>query len=112
MLGTIAHFINTAHFVVITLTADLVRPMFSQNVLGGNMQALFFIVITLFIIVSGLLVASVLLQEAKQSGLGDIGGGGGDFSTLGGVSGGLQRITVALGIIWGLLAIGLNIIPR
>ena len=76
------------------------------------MQALFVIVVLLFIVVSALLVISVLLQEAKQSGLGDIGGGGGDFSTLGGVSGGLQRTTVALGITWGLLAIGLNLIPR
>jgi preprotein translocase subunit SecG len=76
------------------------------------MQALFIIVVLLFVIVSLLLVASVLLQEPKQSGLGDLGGGGGDFSTMGGVSGGLQRITVTLGIVWGLLAIALNLIPR
>jgi protein translocase SecG subunit len=76
------------------------------------MQALFIIAILLFIVVSVLLVASILLQEPKQSGLGDLSGGGGDFSTMGGLSGGLQRITVALGIVWGLLAIALNLIPR
>jgi protein translocase SecG subunit len=75
--------------------------------------ALFWITFIVFVIVSALLVGSVLLQEPKQSGLGGgLDGGGGDFSTLGGVSGGLQRATIILGVIWGLLAIALNVIPR
>jgi protein translocase SecG subunit len=75
--------------------------------------ALFWITFIVFVIVSALLVGSVLLQEPKQSGLGGgLDGGGSDFSTMGGVSGGLQRATIVLGIIWGLLAIALNVIPR
>jgi protein translocase SecG subunit len=76
------------------------------------MIALFWITFIVFVIVSALLVGSVLLQEPKQSGLGGGLDGGSDFSTLGGVSGGLQRATIILGIIWGLLAIALNVIPR
>jgi protein translocase SecG subunit len=75
------------------------------------MIALFWIVFLVFVVVSLLLVGSVLLQEPKQSGLGGIDGGS-DFSTMGGVSGGLQRVTIALAVVWGLLAIALNIIPR
>jgi preprotein translocase subunit SecG len=75
------------------------------------MVALFWITFIVFVIVSALLVGSVLLQEPKQSGLGGLDGGS-DFSTMGGVSGGLQRVTIILGIVWGLLAIALNVIPR
>jgi preprotein translocase subunit SecG len=75
------------------------------------MIALFWITFIIFVLVSALLVGSVLLQEPKQSGLGGLGGDS-DFSTLGGVSGGLQRVTIILGIVWALLALALSIIPR
>jgi preprotein translocase subunit SecG len=75
------------------------------------MVALFWITFIVFVIVSALLVATVLLQEPKQSGLGGLDGSS-DFSTLGGVSGGLQRITIILGIVWGVLALALSLIPR
>ncbi|MGL4610230.1 MAG: preprotein translocase subunit SecG [Trueperaceae bacterium] len=75
------------------------------------MIALFWITFVVFVIVSALLVGSVLLQEPKQGGLGGLEGGS-DFTTMGGVSGGLQRVTIVLGIVWGLLALALNIIPR
>jgi protein translocase SecG subunit len=78
---------------------------------GFSMIALFWITFIVFVIVSALLVGSVLLQEPKQSGLGGLDGSS-DFSTLGGVSGGLQRATIILSVVWGLLAIALNVIPR
>jgi protein translocase SecG subunit len=75
------------------------------------MVALFWITFIVFLVVSALLVGSILLQEPKQSGLGGLDGSS-DFSTMGGVSGGLQRATIVLGVVWGLLAIALNVIPR
>lgn len=77
---------------------------------------MFWIVLTLFVIASVLLTVIILLQEPKQSGLGEgLGGGGGsgqDFGTSGGVAGGLHRMTIYLGVVWGLLAMALQIIPR
>ena len=75
---------------------------------------MFWIVLTLFVIASVLLTIIILMQEPKQSGLGEgLGGGGGqDFGTTGGVAGGLHRLTIWLGIVWGLLAILLQLIPR
>lgn len=75
---------------------------------------MFWLVLVVFILLSILLTAIILIQEPKQSGLGDAlgGGGGADFSTTGGTAGGLHRLTIILGIIWGLMAIALNIIPR
>ena len=72
---------------------------------------MFWIVLTLFVIVSVLLTVIILLQEPKQSGLGEgLGGGGGgqDFGTTGGVAGGLHRMTIYLGVVWGLLAMALQ----
>jgi protein translocase SecG subunit len=90
----------------------LLMAFANQAILGRIfMIALFWITFIVFAIVSALLVGSVLLQEPKQGGLGGLEGGS-DFSTLGGVSGGLQRATIILGVVWGLLAIALNIIPR
>ncbi len=80
------------------------------------MFILFWIALILFILASVLLTVIILLQEPKQAGLGDglTGGGGGgqDFSSSGGVSGGLHRFTIVLGTIWGALALALQIIPR
>lgn len=75
---------------------------------------MFWIVLTLFVIASVLLTVIILLQEPKQSGLGEgLGGGGGqDFGTTGGVAGGLHRMTIYLGVVWGLLAMALQVIPR
>ncbi len=75
---------------------------------------MFWIAFGLFVIDSILITIVILMQEPKQSGLGDAlgGGGGGDFGTMGGTAGGLHRLTIWLGIIWGLLALALQVIPR
>ena len=76
---------------------------------------LFWIVLPLFLLFSIVLAGVILIQEAKQGGLGDaLGGGGGgmEFGSAGGVSSGLNRLTVWIGVIWGLLALALAIIPR
>jgi preprotein translocase subunit SecG len=76
---------------------------------------LFWIIFILFILVSLALVAIVIMQEPKQGGLGEGLGGGAaqDFSsTRGGTAGGLQRLTIYLGVTWGLLALAIAVIPR
>ncbi len=75
---------------------------------------MFWIVFVIFVIVSLLLTAVVLMQEPKQSGLGEgLGGGGGmDFSSPGGTAGGLHRMTIYLGIVWGALALLMQLVPR
>lgn len=76
------------------------------------MTVVFWIILVLFMLLCGLLTAVILLQEPKQSGLGESLGGAGDFSTAGGVAGGLHRLTVVMGILWGLLALALSVVPR
>ncbi len=75
---------------------------------------LFWLVLSLFLVFSLALAGIILLQEPKQSGLGDAlgGGGGADFSSIGGVNSGLNKLTIWIGVIWGLLALALAIIPR
>lgn len=76
---------------------------------------MFWVVLIPFIILSLVLTGIILLQEPKQSGLGsglDGGGGGMDFSTAGGTAGGLQRITIYVGVIWALLALALQLVSR
>jgi preprotein translocase subunit SecG len=76
---------------------------------------MFWIVFGLFMIDSVLVTIIILMQEPKQSGLGDVlggGGGGGDFGSMGGTAGGLHRMTIWLGVIWGLLALALQVVPR
>ena len=76
---------------------------------------LFWLVFVLFILLSGLLTAIILMQEPKQGGLGEgLGGGGGgqEFGGARGTAGGLHRLTVWGGIIWGLLALALAVLPR
>ena len=78
------------------------------------MFILFWLVFILFILASIGLTFIILLQEPKQGGLGEGLGGGGESlgSTTGGTAGGLHRLTIWLGIIWGLLALALAVIPR
>ena len=77
---------------------------------------MFWIVLTVFVIVSVLLTSIVLMQEPKQSGLGDAltggGGGGGDFGSAGGTAGGLHRLTIYIACIWASLAVLLQVVPR
>ena len=77
---------------------------------------MFWLVLIPFLLMSALLTSVVLLQEPKQSGLGgglDGGGGGGvDFGTRGGTAGGLQRVTIYVGIAWASFALLLQLVPR
>jgi preprotein translocase subunit SecG len=74
---------------------------------------MFWLVLIPFVIVSLLLTLVVLLQEPKQAGLGEgLGGGGMDFGTRGGTAGGLQRVTIYLGVTWGALALLLQVASR
>ena len=76
---------------------------------------MFWIVLIVFVIVSLTLMAIVLLQEPKQSGLGDAltgGGGGGDFGSGGGTAGGLHRLTIYIACIWASLALLLQVVSR
>jgi len=77
---------------------------------------MFWIVLIVFVIVSALLTVVVLMQEPKQSGLGDAlgggGGGGADFGSMGGTAGGLHRLTIYLAAVWGALAILMQVVPR
>lgn len=78
------------------------------------MVFVFWIVFLLFVVLSIAMTAVILLQEPKQSGLGGLdGGGGGDMTMMrGGTAGGLDRLTIWLGTIWGLLALFLTVLPR
>lgn len=76
---------------------------------------MFWIAFIIFCVVSVVLTAAVLMQEPKQSGLGDAlgGGGGGDFgASLGGTAGGLHRTTIYLAVAWAFMALLLGMIPR
>ena len=78
---------------------------------------MFWIVLIVFVIVSLTLTAIVLMQEPKQSGLGDAltgggGGGGGDFGSAGGTAGGLHRLTSYIACTWASLAILLQVVSR
>ena len=76
---------------------------------------MFWILLILFILLSALLTFVILLQEPKQSGLGEgLGGAGGgfDFGSRGGMASGLQRLTIYMGVSWGVLALLLQVVPR
>ena len=75
---------------------------------------LFWIIFILFVVASLLLTTIILMQEPKQGGLGEgLGGGGGmDFTNIRGTAGGLHRLTIYLGVVWGVLALLLAIVPR
>jgi preprotein translocase subunit SecG len=72
----------------------------------------FLLAFLIFVVVAGLLVYFVLLQEPKQGGLSSSVGGAGDFLGGRGVSGGLIRLTVILGGLYIVLSVVLNLIPR
>lgn len=79
------------------------------------MFIVFWLVFFIFVLISFAIVGIVLMQESKQGGLGEglSGGSAQDFTqTRGGAAGGLQRLTIYLGVAWGLLALALAIIPR
>ena len=66
------------------------------------------------IVVSALLILLVLLHKGKGSGLSDMFGGG-ISSSLGGSSTAernLDRITIALGLVWAALIIGLGLLLK
>ena len=76
---------------------------------------MFWLVFIVWAILSVVVTAIILMQEPKQAGLGDAltgGGGGGDFNTAGGTAGGLHRLTIYLGTVWGALSLVLGILPR
>jgi protein translocase SecG subunit len=75
---------------------------------------LFWLIFILFAVSSVLLTAIILMQEPKQGGLGEgLGSGGGmDFTNVRGTAGGLHRLTIYVGIVWGILALLLAIVPR
>lgn len=66
------------------------------------------------IVISALLILLVLLHKGKGSGLSDMFGGG-ISSSLGGSSTAernLDRITIALGIVWAALIVGLGLLLK
>lgn len=75
------------------------------------MEILWTILLILFILAASFLVYLVLSQEPKQ-GAGDFMGGSTDLFTTRGVTGGLYRITVVLGVVFVVLAFILGRIPR
>lgn len=75
------------------------------------MEIIYIILVILFVAAAGLLVYLVLSQEPKQ-GAGDLLGGTSDLFSARGVTGGLYRITVVLGVIFVVLAFILGRIPR
>lgn len=75
------------------------------------MEILQNILIFLYIAVAGFLVYLVLSQEPKQ-GAGDMFGGSTDLFSTRGVTGGLYRITVVLGVIFVILAFSFRFFNR
>jgi preprotein translocase subunit SecG len=69
------------------------------------------ILLLLYIAVAGFLVYLVLSQEPKQ-GAGDMFGGSTDLFSTRGVTGGLYRITVVLGVIFVVLAFSFRYLER
>jgi preprotein translocase subunit SecG len=69
------------------------------------------ILLLLYIAVAGFLVYLVLSQEPKQ-GAGDMFGGSTDLFSTRGVTGGLYRITVVLGVIFVVLAFSFRYMER
>jgi preprotein translocase subunit SecG len=75
------------------------------------MDFLYTLVILLYLGVAGLLVYLVLVQEPKQ-GAGDLLGGSADLFSARGVTGGLYRLTVILGVVFAALALLIGLWPR
>jgi preprotein translocase subunit SecG len=68
------------------------------------MEILRTLALILFLLSAVLLVYIVLIQEPKQTG-GDLLGGATDLFNTRGITGGLYRLTIALGVIFAVLAI-------
>ncbi|WP_038048994.1 preprotein translocase subunit SecG [Thermus caliditerrae] len=75
------------------------------------MDFLYTLVILLYLGVAGLLVYLVLAQEPKQ-GAGDLMGASADLFSARGVTGGLYRLTILLGVIFVALALLIGLWPR
>ncbi|ETN88380.1 preprotein translocase subunit SecG [Thermus scotoductus] len=75
------------------------------------MDFLYTLVILLYLGVAGLLVYLVLVQEPKQ-GAGDLMGASADLFSARGVTGGLYRLTVILGVIFVALALLIGLWTR
>lgn len=75
------------------------------------MDFLYTLVILLYLGVAGLLVYLVLMQEPKQ-GAGDLMGASADLFSARGVTGGLYRLTVILGVIFVALALLIGLWTR
>jgi preprotein translocase subunit SecG len=75
------------------------------------MEFLYWLVIILFVAVSGFLVFFVLNQEPKQTGS-DMLGGTSDLFATRGMTGGLYRVTVVLGAVFALLAFVIGLWQR
>ncbi|ULR40563.1 preprotein translocase subunit SecG [Thermus sp. NEB1569] len=75
------------------------------------MDFLYTLVILLYLGVAGLLVYLVLVQEPKQ-GAGDLMGASADLFSARGVTGGLYRLTVILGVIFVALALVIGLWTR
>ncbi len=77
----------------------------------GAMDFLYSLVLLLFIAVAGLIVYVVLIQEPRQ-GAGDLMGGSTDLFSARGITGGLYRLTVILGVLFAALALLIGLWPR
>ncbi|ADW20923.1 MULTISPECIES: preprotein translocase subunit SecG [Thermus] len=75
------------------------------------MDFLYTLVILLYLGVAGLLVYLVLVQEPKQ-GAGDLMGASADLFSARGVTGGLYRLTILLGVIFVALALVIGLWTR
>lgn len=75
------------------------------------MDFIYTLVILLYLGVAGLLVYLVLVQEPKQ-GAGDLMGASADLFSARGVTGGLYRLTILLGVIFVALALLIGLWPR
>lgn len=75
------------------------------------MEILYWLVIILFVAVSGFLVFMVLNQEPKQTG-NDMLGGTSDLFAARGVTGGMYRVTVVLGAVFAMLAFVIGLWQR
>ncbi|GAA5337049.1 MULTISPECIES: preprotein translocase subunit SecG [Thermus] len=75
------------------------------------MDFLYTLVILLYLGVAGLLVYLVLVQEPKQ-GAGDLMGASADLFSARGITGGLYRLTILLGVIFVALALLIGLWPR
>ncbi|MFN3368619.1 MAG: preprotein translocase subunit SecG [Thermus sp.] len=75
------------------------------------MDFLYTLVILLYLGVAGLLVYLVLVQEPKQ-GAGDLMGASADLFSARGVTGGLYRLTVILGVVFVALALLIGLWTR